>query len=200
MTRQQPLTDEQLNAIDARSNAATKGPWTAWAETYPHLVLQGPKGVHPSDAEGIVSTNLAVNEGVDAEFIAHAREDVPALLDEVRRLRAELARRVQCNDCGAVGEIFTGDDGHAYLDPSGQIGHRSASAVGGQALTAFFAAQQDGGEMAERLTGTRPCGHDDYHDPHEWAERPGVWCPGHSCDEPATASGPQVAASEETNR
>lgn len=27
-------------------------------------------------------------------------------------------------------------------------------------------------------TGTGPCGHDDYHDPHEWADRPGIWCPG----------------------
>lgn len=32
----------------------------------------------------------------------------------------------------------------------------------------------------EPQDGTRPCGHDDYHDPHEWADRPGVWCGGHS--------------------
>ena len=56
-----------------------------------------------------------------------AGTDVPALLAEVRRLRAELARRVQCNDCGAVGPVFTGDDGLAYLDPSGQIGHPAAA-------------------------------------------------------------------------
>ncbi|MFF8467948.1 hypothetical protein [Streptomyces griseus] len=24
------------------------------------------------------------------------------------------------------------------------------------------------------------CGYDDYHDAHEWADRPHVWCPGHS--------------------
>jgi hypothetical protein len=29
-------------------------------------------------------------------------------------------------------------------------------------------------------TGTQQCGHDDYHDAHEWADRPGIWCPGHS--------------------
>ena len=45
---------------------------------------------------------------------------------ELITLRAELARHVQCNDCGAVGEVFTGDDGLAYLDPSGQIGHPAA--------------------------------------------------------------------------
>ncbi|MEU0332198.1 hypothetical protein [Streptomyces sp. NPDC006193] len=39
---------------------------------------------------------------------------------------AELTRRttrVQCGDCGAVGGIRPGDDGRAYLRPSGQIGH-----------------------------------------------------------------------------
>ncbi|MFF9582465.1 hypothetical protein [Streptomyces achromogenes] len=50
------------------------------------------------------------------------------LKGEVDRLRAELARRVQCNDCGAVGEIFTATDGLAYLDPSGQIGHQRTAA------------------------------------------------------------------------
>ena len=52
------------------------------------------------------------------------------LVAEVRRLRAELARRVQCNDCGAVGDVFTADDGLAYLDPTGQIGHPVVSAAG----------------------------------------------------------------------
>ncbi|MFL4904867.1 hypothetical protein ACJ6WF_17170 [Streptomyces sp. MMS24-I2-30] len=51
------------------------------------------------------------------EFLA-VRPNTP-----VRENRAELGPRVQCNDCGAVGEVFTGDDGRAYLDPSGQIGH-----------------------------------------------------------------------------
>jgi hypothetical protein len=69
----------------------------------------------------------------DADQLAGT--DVPALLAEIRRLRAEATRRVQCNDCGAVGEIFTGDDGLAYLDPSGQIGHGStAPAEGGEQM------------------------------------------------------------------
>ncbi|MFI6282884.1 hypothetical protein [Streptomyces sp. NPDC050988] len=48
-------------------------------------------------------------------------------------------------------------------------------------------AEQD--ETADAFSGTKPCGHNDYHDPHEWAERPGVWCPGISDadDEPASA-------------
>lgn len=48
-------------------------------------------------------------------------------------------------------------------------------------------AEQD--ETADGFSGTKPCGHNDYHDPHEWAERPGVWCPGisYADDEPASA-------------
>jgi hypothetical protein len=34
--------------------------------------------------------------------------------------------------------------------------------------------------QAEPEPCTRQCGHDDYHDAHEWADRPGVWCSGHS--------------------
>lgn len=52
-----------------------------------------------------------------------------ALLAELDRLRTEQARRVQCNDCGAVGDVFTADDGLAYLDPTGQIGHPVVSAA-----------------------------------------------------------------------
>jgi hypothetical protein len=30
--------------------------------------------------------------------------------------------------------------------------------------------------------GTQQCGHDDYHDAHEWADQPHIWCPGYSTD------------------
>lgn len=37
-------------------------------------------------------------------------------------------------------------------------------------------------EPADEKNGRRPCGHDDYHGPHEWRDRPGVWCPGIGTD------------------
>lgn len=46
---------------------------------------------------------------------------------------------------------------------------------------------------AEDFTGTQPCGHDDYHSPHEWADRPNMWCPGIGHDD-------DQAAAEETAR
>lgn len=67
MTDQKPLTEQQLTDIETRANAATPGPW-----------LQ-------SDF-----ADFAEIKSPDGAFIAHAREDVPALLTEVRRLRAVL--------------------------------------------------------------------------------------------------------------
>lgn len=40
-----------------------------------------------------------------------------------------------------------------------------------------------GSDEAEPDVASGQCGHDDYHDPHEWADRPGTWCPGHSVAE-----------------
>jgi hypothetical protein len=69
-----------LDAIEARCNAATKGPWEAKCSyhDYPYIVAHG--------------WELGCGEDFarmpDADFIAHARTDLPALLTEVRRLRA----------------------------------------------------------------------------------------------------------------
>jgi hypothetical protein len=77
-------TELDLDAIEARANAATEGPWVA----------------HP---DGLVWTERPIpgdpvsgsTEVEDAEFIAAARADVPALVAEVRRLRAELEQARQ---------------------------------------------------------------------------------------------------------
>jgi len=95
-----------LSGIRARVDAAAEGPWQwnlervdqRWDDTGPTLetVARGP--VYGDGSQGaakvVVSgwghhdawgTNV---EPADAAFIAHAREDVPALLAEVERLRA----------------------------------------------------------------------------------------------------------------
>lgn len=63
------LSEEELKQIRARANAATPGPWTTPEK-------------NPTD-EYYASCFPA-----DEEFIGHAREDIPALLDDVERLRA----------------------------------------------------------------------------------------------------------------
>jgi hypothetical protein len=80
------MTDKHLNEIEARANAASPGPW-------------GCKWVY----RGATRTAFLMREegdgwfvgpNLDATFIAHARQDVPALIAEVRRLQAE--RKEEC--------------------------------------------------------------------------------------------------------
>lgn len=71
-----------LDAIKARMEAASPGPWhhgerCVW-EVYDVVVSDGDDG-----------TGGAIHPG-DAEFIAHAREDIPALIAEVERLRGNI--------------------------------------------------------------------------------------------------------------
>lgn len=82
------------DAIRARADAATEGPWTItppsrqgldWLDYYSVGTKQDG---YLERATLDVSSHL--NAEADAEFIAHARTDVPALLDENARLRAAL--------------------------------------------------------------------------------------------------------------
>jgi len=73
------MTNEELQAIKERCEKATSGPWRA----------------HKYDVDYRVgSTWVFLFDDIDgdtAQFIAHAREDVPALLEEIERLKARLA-------------------------------------------------------------------------------------------------------------
>ena len=63
----------RLNEIEARANAATEGPWN---------VFMG-RIDHPGRSLVAVAYDVGCDE--DAEFIAHARTDVPWLLEQVDR-------------------------------------------------------------------------------------------------------------------
>lgn len=86
------MTDKtlDLDSIEARANAATPGPWCtdSWE------IYQGTE-YEPGISEWIGETcrgmTTPAQDRADAAFIAAARTDVPALVAEIRRLRAELA-------------------------------------------------------------------------------------------------------------
>lgn len=96
--------DLDLDAIEARANAATPGPWTTiyrspdeldgqrfdHGPSVPCLVMSPDCELHPvADASRNGTCADPFSWGNDAEFIAHARTNIPALVAEVRRLRAE---------------------------------------------------------------------------------------------------------------
>lgn len=101
---QRPMSIARLRAIARRARSATPGPW--WGgppatviEARHFVIIRGaPVGVLPAgehDVPFVADVNVSngkAREGADAAFIAHARADVPALVAEVLRLRAELRR------------------------------------------------------------------------------------------------------------
>lgn len=88
----QPTTPGEaidLDEIEARANAATPGPWHEQhigTDTCVHIGDYGWVTAGPRAPEYDVDSEQGRD---DAEFIAHARQDVPALTAEVRRLRGE---------------------------------------------------------------------------------------------------------------
>lgn len=90
------LTNEQLAEIRKRAEATTAGPWYVSALAEGYIYAGGEFTVVASTVEynedGSVHTRLDNDKSVDnQEFIAHARQDVPALLAEVERLRREIS-------------------------------------------------------------------------------------------------------------
>lgn len=75
-----------LDVIEQRANDATPGPWERWHD--PVALVDRFVAGFPINT---IQDSVGQFSAADAEFIAHARTDVPALVAEIRRLRAELA-------------------------------------------------------------------------------------------------------------
>ncbi len=78
------MKQEQLNAIKERVAKASHGPWMVIENEFVH---------------SISSVIAAVSKITDVDFIAHAREDVPALIEEVERLKRENEGLVIDREC-----------------------------------------------------------------------------------------------------
>jgi len=81
-------TRPDLDAIQARVDAATEGPWIVFG-SLPQWENEEDLSFGPDNAPEVGT----VTEGLgNAEFIAHARTDVPALLALVRSQQAKIER------------------------------------------------------------------------------------------------------------
>ena len=99
------MTAEQLQAIKERAEYATDGPWKVVKSeesgvqigtTWEHGQLKVGVPV-VTTAHGVGGTTIYINQN-NAEFIAHAREDVPALIAEVEWLREAIDRKNEIHD------------------------------------------------------------------------------------------------------
>jgi len=112
------LTDTELAAIEARANAAAPGEWEASRHA---------RNMHQiSDVTGIIAdistwkTGMAGDDKettANADFIAHARTDVPALVKELRELRAWAATVTHADGCAAEFECDPLCDCHIARKP-----------------------------------------------------------------------------------
>ncbi len=112
-TGDKSLTFDQINAIEARANAATSGPWMAWENDWREdpdadIEVEILAGSALPDEDGrrscfsLCTDTIAAHDFLcedeakvriaDAQFIANSRVDVPTLCAEVRRLVNRCAR------------------------------------------------------------------------------------------------------------
>ena len=80
---------DRLDQIEARANAATKGPWESdeYTEIDPDGFYELSRVIAPDPDDGEDYAIGVVHVGIlrpDATFIAHARTDVPALVAALR--------------------------------------------------------------------------------------------------------------------
>ena len=94
------MTNEDLSTIEERARAATKGPWKEVGEIYVYAPI-GMVSDRPLDEdEEWITRARGVGRGAtrdeqvkNLKFIAAARQDIPALVAEIRRLRKKLAEK-----------------------------------------------------------------------------------------------------------
>lgn len=128
MNDHKPLTTQQLTDIEARTNAATPGPWCtdAW-EIYQGTEYQ--PGLSMWIGETCRGTSTPEQDQADAAFVAAARTDVPALLADLRRARDRVADLEQ--DSILLSALYAAgvDNWDGYDDAREQADARRAAAA-----------------------------------------------------------------------
>lgn len=91
------LTEQELDAIESRCAQATPAPWTSYwegrdGESFASFIMQHLDGQQRDLYLTFdYSPRSEARDLADQDFIAHAREDLPRVLAEVRRLRKLVA-------------------------------------------------------------------------------------------------------------
>ncbi|WP_032376695.1 hypothetical protein [Rhodococcoides fascians] len=107
------MTALDLDAIQARADAATPGPWTAQTTGE-----RGGDHWYVCDA-GEAIAHIAAQDGIneaqrepDAQFFAHSRTDVVDLIARIRELEAAI---------DSIGTVIDDPDGYGWSDESGML-------------------------------------------------------------------------------
>ena len=107
------MKQSELNGIKARCEAATPGPWRYYANTIPIGYAKGEDVRADCEPDDRICLD---SRPVNAEFIAHAREDIPRLVAEVEKLRAALQKSVDAWSASPGRLIAAMDEAGALLE------------------------------------------------------------------------------------
>ncbi len=95
MTDPAPISDDELDQIEQRASGASPAPWQAFIEARDHIAgddfirIGGLDDVQPDMyVQHYLGASSVRVPAADLDFIAHARQDIPRLVAEIRRLRA----------------------------------------------------------------------------------------------------------------
>jgi hypothetical protein len=169
------MTDLDLEAIKARADAATPGPWDVQT---PHVHMDGTTQVRVAPI-GKPKIFVDTMSQLDAEFIAHARADVPALLARIAELEAE-RRRSPAENGEACDAPWPGRTPHQCVLPGGHHVHWDGKGDAwlevrseDQVLADVAAAERRGYERAVARLRDRDAFHAWRHpDPAPWQRKP----------------------------
>lgn len=84
-TQNELLSVDYLLNVARRCAAATLGPWVSYVEGREHT--SGSNFIMLGDSSNLELLGATI---VDQDFIAHARQDIPILLNEINKLRKML--------------------------------------------------------------------------------------------------------------
>jgi len=129
-----------IDAIDARARAATRGPWTI--KRSENSIVRDSEGLPVYQDIWVADVDV---DHENAAFIAASRVDVPALVAEVRRLRREIAdldltrADVEAVSSLAVDSVDTGPHSARDITLAEALGQQAADAVAQEALGVVIA-------------------------------------------------------------
>ena len=84
------MTDDEICQIERRCIAATAAPWQSFIEGRDHM--SGSDFIRTGGLDSS-SPDIYLTDAThaDQDFIAHARQDIPALIAEIRHLKTLIA-------------------------------------------------------------------------------------------------------------
>ena len=85
------MTDKELKEIEDRCSKTTKGPWKSMIEGRDHT--SGDSFIMTGGEDIYIHNPLFDN---NQDFIANAKQDIPKLISEIKRLKKELGGKASC--------------------------------------------------------------------------------------------------------